>query len=227
MDTVQCTRCRCNRTVTHFKVSKSGKRNKTCMQCSTGARKVADSPADKVADSPTIKSADESADNEMTNQSVFDIANTIDPEFITMLDHRITSIMGQIPMYMPKVDVDKFRASKKAEMLRAQVITAMDPKNIAATARRLVRCEYVLETIEEHLDDMKISHLQSATSESRHLKYYIEEQFEDGMAWDNYGQWRIDFHTPINEVHDNDKDPTMWDVLRRLRPCNMKPVWNF
>jgi len=66
MESAQCSRCRCVRAVAAFKVSKAGKRNKTCMRCSSGAPKVADSPAlkvaDEVADPPAPKVADEVAD---------------------------------------------------------------------------------------------------------------------------------------------------------------------
>jgi len=66
MESAQCSRCRCVRAVAAFKESKAGKRNKTCMRCSSGAPKVADSPAlkvaDEVADPPAPKVADEVAD---------------------------------------------------------------------------------------------------------------------------------------------------------------------
>ena len=69
MESVQCSCCRCVRAVADFKVSKAGKRNKTCMRCSSGAPKVADPPAPKVAvevaDLPAPKVADEVADSGM------------------------------------------------------------------------------------------------------------------------------------------------------------------
>ena len=248
MESVQCTRCRCVRATTDFKVSKAGKRNKTCMRCSAGAIKVADSPAIKVADSPTIKVADspaikvadQSADSpaiKVADSPAIKVADqSAAAEFADEIDRKIAAVVDPevawpIEPHMIEPHMQIMPESK--DRMRAHLAFAVDPNNIADTARRLVRCDLALSSAEcqladmkQQLADMKISHLQSALGESRHLKDHIESNFESGMTWDNRGSWVIDFHTPIEEVSPNDVDATMWDIIRRLRPCNLKPVWN-
>ena len=211
MESVQCSRCRCVRSAADFKVSKAGKRNKTCMRCSSGARKV----AAEVADPPALKVAAEVAD-EIDRK----IAAVVDPKAAWSIEPYMIEPHMQL---MPEMK----------DRMRAYLAVAVDPNNIADTARRLVRCDLALSSAEcqladmkQQLADMKISHLQCALRESRHLKNHIESNFEPGMTWENFGQWVIDFHTPVNHVGDNDLNPTPWDMLRRLRPCNLKPVWN-
>lgn len=51
------------------------------------------------------------------------------------------------------------------------------------------------------------------------LKIYIEEQFKEGMSWENYGKWHIDH-----------KIPTSWakteEELKELcKYTNLQPLW--
>jgi len=149
-----------------------------------------------------------------------------DPDFVESIEPRIAAIVKQLPKDPFRVSRAELGSSGKTDEVKAGHMAALDPANIKETARRLVRCEIALESAERQLADMRISHLQSAMRESRHLKDHIESNFEPGMTWDNRGSWVIDFHTPIEEVSPNDVDATMWDIIRRLRPCNLKPVWN-
>ncbi len=52
------------------------------------------------------------------------------------------------------------------------------------------------------------------------FKKHIEEQFAEGMTWDNYGKWHIDHITPIK--YDN---PTFEEVCERLHYKNTQPMW--
>lgn len=52
------------------------------------------------------------------------------------------------------------------------------------------------------------------------LKTHIEEQFKDGMNWDNYGEWHIDHITPIKY-----EKPTLEEVIERLNYLNLQPLW--
>ena len=55
----------------------------------------------------------------------------------------------------------------------------------------------------------------------KHLVAHLEVQFENGMTWDNYGEWAIDHHIPISAFN--------FDNKKELRACwhfsNLKPMW--
>ena len=63
----------------------------------------------------------------------------------------------------------------------------------------------------------KIEHLNCDIKE---YKQYIQEEFEEGMSWDNYGKWYIGHITPIK--YDN---PTLEEVVERLHYTNTQPMW--
>lgn len=51
------------------------------------------------------------------------------------------------------------------------------------------------------------------------LKRHIERQFEDGMSWDNYGEWHIDHIIPVAEmIRINISCPKKINALKNLRP---------
>jgi hypothetical protein len=58
------------------------------------------------------------------------------------------------------------------------------------------------------------------------FKTHLENQFTDGMRWDNYGTssgnafWEIDHITPIHY-----ENPTLEDVKERLHYTNCQPMW--
>ena len=52
------------------------------------------------------------------------------------------------------------------------------------------------------------------------FKEHIESQFEEGMNWDNYGEWHIDHIVPIKY-----ENPTMEDTIERLHWSNTQPLW--
>ncbi len=57
---------------------------------------------------------------------------------------------------------------------------------------------------------------------------YIEEQFIEGMTWENHGQgegkWNIDHITPIMYL-ENGNPPTLEVVTSRLHYSNTQPMW--
>jgi len=52
------------------------------------------------------------------------------------------------------------------------------------------------------------------------FKQHIENQFVDGMTWDNHGKWHIDHIVPIK--YDN---PTFEETIERLHYTNTQPLW--
>jgi len=53
------------------------------------------------------------------------------------------------------------------------------------------------------------------------LKKYIEEQFEDGMTWDNYGMygWHIDHKIPLCSANNET------ELLKLFHYTNLQPLW--
>nr|QBK85799.1 MAG: hypothetical protein LCMAC101_03940 [Marseillevirus LCMAC101] len=56
------------------------------------------------------------------------------------------------------------------------------------------------------------------------LRKHIEEQFEEGMTWENHGEWHIDHITPI-KYRENEKDPSLEEIIERLHYTNLQPLW--
>ncbi len=52
------------------------------------------------------------------------------------------------------------------------------------------------------------------------FKQHIEEQFKEGMSWDNHGEWHIDHITPLKYGN-----PTLEEVVERLHYTNTQPLW--
>jgi hypothetical protein len=54
------------------------------------------------------------------------------------------------------------------------------------------------------------------------LLAYIQEKFENGMTWENYGEWEIDHKIALMY---EDPEPTMEEVLKRADLYNLQPLW--
>jgi hypothetical protein len=53
------------------------------------------------------------------------------------------------------------------------------------------------------------------------FKMYIQQQFESGMNWDNYGRWEIDHIIPLVTVDLTDRK----SFLKVVHYSNMRPLW--
>lgn len=52
------------------------------------------------------------------------------------------------------------------------------------------------------------------------IKEHIASKFEEGMSWDNHGEWHIDHIVPIKY-----DDPTLEQQIERLHYTNLQPLW--
>ncbi len=52
------------------------------------------------------------------------------------------------------------------------------------------------------------------------LRSHLENQFKDGMTWENQGEWHIDHIVPI--MYNN---PSLEEVIERLHYTNLQPMW--
>ena len=54
-----------------------------------------------------------------------------------------------------------------------------------------------------------------------HFKLYIENQFDPGMSWDNYGEWHLDHVIPLSNYDLNDRN----QFLEAANWLNYQPLW--
>jgi hypothetical protein len=82
--------------------------------------------------------------------------------------------------------------------------------------RKIVSCR-VQSALKSNKSKHSIEYLGCTIDE---FKQHIESQFEDGMNWDNHGEWHIDHIVPIKY-----ETPTMEEVIERLHWSNTQPLW--
>jgi hypothetical protein len=55
------------------------------------------------------------------------------------------------------------------------------------------------------------------------LKRHLEEQFVDGMSWENYGEWHIDHIKPLSSFNITDINSDEFKKCWSL--SNLQPLW--
>jgi len=55
-------------------------------------------------------------------------------------------------------------------------------------------------------------------------KKYIENQFKEGMTWENHGEWHIDHKIPLKYKQDG-VEPSLEETIKRLHYTNTWPMW--
>lgn len=53
------------------------------------------------------------------------------------------------------------------------------------------------------------------------LKQHLEKQFNNGMSWDNYGEWQIDHRIPVSYFDLTNDD----DIKECWALTNLQPMW--
>lgn len=105
--------------------------------------------------------------------------------------------------------------STKYSQLKCQ----LDPKfKLAFNLRRRIRHAFVniLKL------DKKCHTFEILGIEPQELKIYIENKFQEGMNWDNYGKggWDIDHIVPLSSAK-NEKE-----LIKLCRYTNLQPLWH-
>ncbi len=75
------------------------------------------------------------------------------------------------------------------------------------------------------LDDgiNRVNFLMMIGCEIDYLIYYIQEQFTEGMTWDNHGDWHIDHIKPCSKFDLSKKS----EQLECFNYKNLQPLWAF
>ena len=86
--------------------------------------------------------------------------------------------------------------------------------------RKSISSNVILYLKSNNLDTTKKGSTESILGISyNEFKTYIEEQFVDGMSWDNYGEWQFDHKTPISWAN------TENEVYELNHYTNFQPLW--
>ena len=79
---------------------------------------------------------------------------------------------------------------------------------VGNTVRKALKCEKSKRSVE---------YLGCSIDE---FKEHIEKKFQEGMTWDNHGEWHIDHFIPLKY-----ENPTIEEVIERLHYTNTQPLW--
>ena len=69
-------------------------------------------------------------------------------------------------------------------------------------------------------NDKEISSTEYLGCKIKTFKQHIEQQFTEGMSWENYGEWHIDHKIPLKYYK-----PSLEEVAQRLYYTNTQPIW--
>lgn len=111
-----------------------------------------------------------------------------------------------------KEQIKKYHTSEKGKVQRRKT----RKKSIYDTWRSLLHSS--LKRMNKTKGSNSIDLLDYSATE---LKEHLENQFTDGMTWDNHGEWHIDHIKPVSSF-DEDTPPSVVNAL-----SNLQPLWAY
>lgn len=134
--------------------------------------------------------------------------------------------------YTKHKDTEEYRTRKKEQRLKPEIKKQRNKRQkerreneISVRIRDNVsrRINKALRNINSVKSDKTIEYLNCSID---FFVKHIENQFNEGMSWDNYGRssgdvyWEIDHIIPINY-----ENPTVENVIERMHYTNCQPMW--
>ena len=134
--------------------------------------------------------------------------------------------------YTKHKDTEEYRTRKKEQRLKPEIKKQRNKQQnekrkneIGVRIRDNVsrRINKALRNINSVKSDKTIEYLNCSID---FFVKHIENQFNEGMSWDNYGRssgdvyWEIDHIIPINY-----ENPTVDNVIERMHYTNCQPMW--
>lgn len=108
---------------------------------------------------------------------------------------------------------EKRRLNKCEHDKRKDQCKDCDPNEFLKSKLR----SYICRAVKQKKSQKSIEYLGCGIEE---FKQHIEEQFKEGMTWENHGEWHIDHVTPLKY-----NNPTIEEVIERLHYSNTQPLW--
>ena len=209
---IKCSRCKCNREPSAFKVNKKGGLLKTCMVCNERKRDKADTRKADLADDKTTDLADDKTADR------WHIIKGLDPSCITDED-----CMAYLQARIDEDILKKADAAdnKKADIADVKVADLADNKKAdIADVKVAERGRARQRKIADEYRDTRVS-----SRAEDELFTMLEEMMPPGMDWGNRTEWYIGFDIDINALDKGGHLPREDEVLRRLRMHNLRPMW--
>ena len=73
------------------------------------------------------------------------------------------------------------------------------------------------------LNKYGLTHINLLGCSYNELKYHLENQFQEGMSFENYGEWELDHVYPISKFNLNDIE----EIKKCFNYKNIQPLWMF
>ena len=198
MDSKTCSKCKITKTINFFHKRSDGYLRSRCVDCSREDRKK----------------------YELENKEIISIRNKNDyqrrKDYHKEHNKRYRELNKDYEKERQKVWSSKNRKSINERNLKYREENLKDPLfKIKESIRSLIRVS------------IKSSGYSKSTKTSKILgcsiddfKKYIESQFQDGMSWENHGDWHLDHKTPISWAESEEK------VYELNHYTNFQPLWS-
>jgi len=86
--------------------------------------------------------------------------------------------------------------------------------------KKTIRC-LIYKTLKSSDNNKKSNTTEILGCSYEDFKLYIEEQFVEGMSWENYGEWHLDHKIPISWAETEEQ------VYELNKYTNFQPLWAF
>lgn len=125
---------------------------------------------------------------------------------------------------VPKVKLTEEEKRRKRSEYTVKYISERSKVDPLFKLKNTIRSS-ISRTVIDYLKYNNLISIKKSSTESilgisyNEFKTYIEEQFIEGMSWENYGEWQFDHKTPISWANTED------EVYELNHYTNFQPLW--